>query len=95
MTAYVIVEIDVTDPAPYETYKQLAEPAIAAHGGRYLVRGGAPELIEGDRHPTRQVVLEFKSKEQAKRWYDSPEYRKARDARAGAARMNMVLVEGV
>jgi uncharacterized protein (DUF1330 family) len=95
MPAYVLVDCEVTDPARYETYKKLAPPAIAKFGGRYLVRGGALSILEGDWQPNRIVVLEFPDMDAARRFYDSPEYRAARAERAGAARMNMLLVEGL
>jgi len=95
MAAYLLVDCDVTDAARYETYKKLAPAAIAKYGGRYLVRGGATSRLEGDWQPKRVVVLEFPDTETAKRFYDSPEYRAARAERVGAARMNMVLVEGL
>lgn len=95
MAAYVLFDIEVTDPARYEAYKKLAPPAIAKYGGRYLVRGGAPQQVEGDWRPTRIVVLEFPDAATARRFYDSAEYRAARAERAGAAQMNAVLVEGI
>jgi uncharacterized protein (DUF1330 family) len=95
MTAYVIVEVDVTDPDAYEVYKPLAAAAVEAHGGRYIARGGATELLEGDLEPTRIVLLEFPDATAAHAWYHSPEYGKAKDARAGAATGRFVVVEGV
>ena len=95
MPAYLIVDCEVTDPERYEIYKQLAPPAIAKSGGRYLVRGGAMTLLEGNWRPNRVVVLEFPDEETAKRFYASPEYGAARSTRAGAANMNMVLVPGI
>jgi len=95
MSAYIIVDSTVTDPERYDVYKTLAPPAIAKYGGRYLVRGGATTPLEGDWRPNRVVVLEFPDAEAARRFYDSPEYVAARAARAGAAKMNIVLVEGV
>jgi uncharacterized protein (DUF1330 family) len=95
MAAYVIAEVEVTDPARYEDYKRLAPAAIAAHGGKYLVRGGASELLEGDRQPGRTVILEFPSLDHARRFYDSAQYGEAKRARAGAARFNLLLVEGL
>ncbi|MBW7851919.1 MAG: DUF1330 domain-containing protein [Rhodospirillales bacterium] len=94
MAAYVIVDSIVTDPAAYEEYKRLAGVSVAAHGGRFLARGGAAEVLEGDVTPHRTVITEFPSMEAARRWYDSPEYLAARKAREGAATMTMVLVEG-
>lgn len=95
MPAYVVADVGVTDPARYEDYKKLAPAAIAKHGGRYLARGGETAVLEGDWRPGGVVVLEFPSLAQAKAFYDSAEYGEARRARAGAARMNMVVVDGV
>lgn len=94
MAAYVIVDIEVTDPARYEEYKSLAAPTIGLHGGRYIVRGGAVTTLEGDWRPTRMVVLEFPTVEQAKAWWDAPDYRHARSIRQEAARTRMIVVEG-
>ena len=95
MAAYVIVDIQVTDPAGYAEYRQLAPPVVAAYGGRYLVRGGALETLEGDWAPQRLVILEFPSVAQAKAWWDSPEYRPLREMRQRTTRSRMVVVEGV
>jgi uncharacterized protein (DUF1330 family) len=95
MSALIIVDIEVTDPVRYEDYKRLASAAIAAHGGRYLVRGGASEVLDGDWTPRRLVVLEFDSVERAKAWRSSPEYAEAKKVREGCARVNMIVVEGV
>ena len=93
---YIVVEAKVTDPVAYETYRQLAQAAIAAYGGRYLVRGGAAEVLEGPwAVPQRLVIVEFDSVEQAKKFYDSPEYLAARAARKDAATMNLLVVEGL
>lgn len=95
MPAYVVVDVEVTDPEAYEGYRGLAAAAIERHGGRYLARGGELEPREGDWSPRRLVILEFDSMERARSWYDSDEYREARAAREGAATMNMVFVEGL
>ena len=95
MSAYIVVDGEVTDPVRYETYKKLAQAAIAKHGGRYLVRGGETSVLEGDWQPHRIVVLEFPSANAIERFYSSPEYQAARAAREGAARMNLIAVEGV
>jgi uncharacterized protein (DUF1330 family) len=93
---YLIVESKVADPVAYETYKALAEAAIAQYGGRYLVRGGAAEMLEGKwTNIPRLVLVEFDSVEQAKRFYQSPEYAAARKAREGIAEMNMLVVAGI
>ena len=94
MSALVIVDIEVTDPVRYEDYKRLASASIAAHGGRYLVRGGRSEVLDGTWTPRRLVVLEFDSFEQAKAWRESPEYAEAKKVRESCARANMIVVEG-
>ena len=95
MPAYIIVDSNVTDPAKYEGYKKLTPAAIAAHGGRFIVRGGRTAVLEGDWQPKRVVVIEFPDFERAKKFYDSPEYLACRKAREGAATLDMVLAEGV
>jgi uncharacterized protein (DUF1330 family) len=95
MPAYVIVDIDITDPARYDEYKRLAAPTVTAHGGRYLARGGAVEVLEGDPAPHRVVVLEFPSMERARQWWESADYRPARTIRQACARTEMLLVAGV
>lgn len=95
MSAYVIVDIEVTDPAQYEHYKALAPATVAAFGGRYVARGGATLSLEGDWHSKRLVILEFDSLERAQAWHDSPAYRAARTLRQSATRSRMIAVEGV
>ena len=94
MPAYVIANIDVHDPEGYEAYKALSGPAAAAYGGRFVARGGATEVLEGDWEPHRVVVLEFPDLATARRWYDSPEYREARAARATTATASLIVTEG-
>jgi uncharacterized protein (DUF1330 family) len=93
--AYVIVDINVTDPAKYEGYRVLAGPAVEAAGGRYLARGGTTAVLEGDRVPNRIVLLEFPDLDAARAWYDSPQYVEARAEREGAAVGSLIAVEGV
>jgi uncharacterized protein (DUF1330 family) len=93
--AYIVTSIEVTDPAKYENYKALSGPAMAANGGRFIVRGGQMEVLEGQWHRPRVVVVEFDSFEAAKAAYHSVQYAAAREARAGAADFNMIVVEGV
>lgn len=95
MCAYVIVEIDVVDPAGYEEYKQLASATVEKYGGKYIIRGGAAETLEGDWNPKRIVVLQFDSIQRAKEWLNSEEYREPRKMRHRTARTRMVVVEGV
>ena len=95
MPAYVIADIDITDPVRYEEYKKLAAPTVTAHGGKYVVRGGAVQKLEGDREPKRVVVLEFPSVERARAWWSSSDYAPAKAIRQAAARSEMILVEGM
>ena len=94
MAAYMLVDCSVTDPAKYEEYKRVAQAVIAQHGGRYLARGGETVVLEGNWQPNRVVIVEFPDLQRAQAFYDSPEYRAARQARAGAATMNMIAVAG-
>jgi len=95
MSAYIILDVNVTDPGRYEDYKKLSGEALAAHGGRFVVRGGQAETLEGDWKPARIVVVEFDSLEQAKRWYDSDEYRGPKAIRQEASEGRMILVDGM
>ena len=95
MSAYVIVDIKVTDPVGYEEYRKLAPPIVAAYGGKYLARGGKTETLEGDWSPNRLVILEFESAERAQEWLNSPEYRVPRQLRRQTTQTNMVVIEGV
>ena len=95
MAAYIIVDLEVTDPTGYEEYRALVPATIEKYGGRYLVRGGQYETLEGDWSPQRVVVLEFDSVERAKAWYDSAEYREPKALRHRTAKAKMILVEGV
>jgi uncharacterized protein (DUF1330 family) len=93
--AYLIVEMNVTDPERYKAYMAAAPAAVKAAGGEYLVRGGRHETLEGDWQPHRLAMLRFPSYEQAKALYDGA-YREVRTHRAGATEyFNLVLVEGV
>lgn len=95
MAAYVIIDIEVIEPEGYEEYKKLAPPTIAMYGGKYIVRGGRTEVLEGDWSPKRMVVLEFNNAEQAKTWLNSPEYSEARSMRHKYAETNMIILEGI
>jgi uncharacterized protein (DUF1330 family) len=95
MPAYVIVETELHDPEQYERYKEASPAAVAAGGGRFVVRGGELAVLEGDWVPSRIVILEFPDLEAAKRWYASESYQDAKKLRDGAASLNMVAVEGV
>ena len=95
MPAYVIVQIEIRDPVVYERYKALAPASIAAHGGRYVARGGQTEALEGEWKPRRVVILEFDDIARARAWLDSPEYRDARAMRHASADTQMIVVEGL
>lgn len=95
MAAYLYADIEVTDPSAYETYRQQVPALIAAHGGRYLVRGGAVEVLEGDCLPRRQVILEFPDMARLKAFYAAPEYQTLIAIRQGASRGNLLAIEGV
>jgi uncharacterized protein (DUF1330 family) len=91
----VIVDIDVTDPTAFEEYRKAVPATVQKYGGKFLVRGGRMEVIEGSWRPKRVVVTEFPSLEQAKRWYDSEEYRALKARRLRTSKGNVILVEGV
>lgn len=94
MAAYVIAEVNVTDPGLYDEYRKLVPATVQKYGGRFAVRGGAVESKEGGWAPKRIVVLEFPSMEQARAWYHSPEYAPALALRLKAANARLILVEG-
>ena len=95
MTAYVIYQGEVLDAERYEQYKPLAAASIEAAGGRYLVRGGAFDVLEGEPPDGRTVVFEFPDRETALSWYHGPGYAEAKRLREGAARARMYVVDAV
>ncbi len=95
MAAYIYVNVEVTDLAGYETYRLQVPALVAAHGGRYLARGGACEVLEGDAVLHRQVILEFADMAHLKAFYNSPQYRPLRAIRQAASRGSVIAVEGV
>jgi uncharacterized protein (DUF1330 family) len=95
MPAYVIAEIDVTDPEQYTHYTDAVPATIANHGGRSIARGGEVAVLEGDWQPKRLVLLEFDDLDAAKRWYESSEYQEVKRLRDGAANLRIVAVQGV
>ena len=95
MSAYVVVQVDVHDQATYDEYRKLVPDSLAAYGGRFVVRGGKTETLEGTWSPKRLVVLEFDTVETAKRWWASPEYAEAKRLRQKAAHTELLVVEGV
>lgn len=95
MSAYVIINVNVKDQKQYEEYMKRGAPTIIAHGGKPLVRGGTTEVWEGDPQPKRVIMLEFKSVEAARAWWNSPEYRAAKKFRETAAEADVFCVEGL
>ena len=94
MAAYVIVDVDVHDPDGYEEYRRQTPATVAAYDGRFLVRGGALEVLEGDWAPKRVVVIEFPNAARAREWLESPEYSAIKGIRHRHAATNMIVVEG-
>ena len=95
MAAYIVVQVDVKDPVRYEDYKKLVPPTLAEFGGRFLVRGGRTETLEGDWAPRRFVVLEFPDVERAKAWWASDGYAPAKALRQATSTTQMIVAEGL
>ena len=95
MAAYVIIDAKVTDESAFRTHLARVPAIVKAHGGRYLVRGGAHEVIRGNWTPDRLVVLEFDSVQQAREWQDAPDYAGLREKLNRVSETNVVIVEGV
>jgi uncharacterized protein (DUF1330 family) len=95
MSAYIYANIDIHDPVLYEQYRAQVPAIIAAHGGRYLVRGGAVEVLEGDSKVSRQVILAFPDMDALKAFYHSPEYSPVKAIRQRAATGTLIAIEGM
>ncbi len=95
MAAYVIVEVTVNNPLEYEEYKKLTPASLIPFGGKFLVRGGQSETLEGDWNPERIVVLEFPDVEKAKEWWNSEVYTEAKLIRQRTAATKMIIVPGI
>ena len=95
MSAFIVVDIDVTDPALYAEYRALVGANVAEYGGEFVVRGGAIETLEGDWHPSRLVIVRFDDVAAARRWYDSADYAPLKNMRQRASNGKMLLVEGL
>jgi uncharacterized protein (DUF1330 family) len=94
MKAYIIADVNITDPSRYEAYKKLTPESLLPFEGRFIVRGGEAETLEGSWKPGRMVVLEFPSLEQAKAWWSSDTYAPAKALRQSASDTRMIVVEG-
>ena len=94
MPAYLIADVNVTDQDTYQTYSTQVPPIVHQYGGRFLVRGGKTEVVEGDWQPSRLVVLQFDDVAAARRFYDSKEYQAIIGFRHRASTSRLVLVEG-
>ena len=94
MSAYVIARMTITDPERYDAYKAVSPGVIAAHGGRFLARGGQVQTLEGEPETHRVVIIEFSTVEAAQAFYRSAEYTAAKEIRRDAADFQMILVEG-
>jgi uncharacterized protein (DUF1330 family) len=95
MKAYIVVDVNVTNPTLYEDYKKLTPASLVPFDGKFIVRGGAAETLEGEWQPGRFVIIEFPSKQKAKEWWDSALYAPAKALRQATAQTNMILVEGI
>lgn len=95
MAAYIVVEVEIKNPIEYEDYKKLSGPAVEAFGGKFIVRGGKTETLEGNWSPERFVIIEFPTVEKAKEWWNSELYSKAKVIRYRTAESKMLVAEGV
>jgi uncharacterized protein (DUF1330 family) len=95
MKAYIVVDVNVTNPTLYEDYKKLTPASLVPFDGKFIVRGGVAETLEGEWQPGRFVIIEFPSKQKAKEWWDSPLYAPAKALRQATSQTNMILVEGI
>ena len=95
MAGYVIAQVEVTDPEGFARYREMVPGSIEQYGGRYIVRGGKTEALEGDWDPGRLVIIQFDSVEQAKAWWACEEYAEAKALRQRTARTNLTVVEGL
>lgn len=92
---YVIVNVEVLDPVPYQEYIRLVPSSLEVYGGRFLARGGAVDVREGMWAPRRLVILEFPTVAQAQAWWASPEYAPAKELRQRCANAELVITEGL
>ncbi len=94
MSAYIVVDVNVHDPEGFAEYRKMVPPTLKQFGGRYLVRGGDSETLEGQWNIERLVVIEFDDVESAKAWWSSKEYAPAKVLRERTAKSRMIVIEG-
>jgi uncharacterized protein (DUF1330 family) len=94
MAAYVILDVKIQDAERYAEYVKAGTSSVPQYGGKYIVRGGKVEVLEGPWQPNRMIVIEFANFDQANRWYHSPEYQAALPGRLRSAESKVVIVEG-
>lgn len=95
MAGYIVVQVKIHDAEGFSVYRDMVPPTLEVYGGRYLVRGGEWELLEGDWNPERVVIIEFDSVEQAKAWWSSEEYAPAKKLREQTAESRLIVIEGL
>ena len=95
MAGYVVVQVDVHDPEGFAIYRDMVPATLETYGGRYLVRGGDYECVEGEWNPKRLVIVEFASVEHAKQWWASEEYAPAKSLREKTSHSTAIIVEGL
>ena len=95
MAVYVLADIEVLDAGAFEQYRQKVPATIAAHGGRYLARGGATEVLEGSWSPKRCIILEFPDMQRFREWWSSPEYAPLRELRERSTNSSLVVTQGL
>jgi uncharacterized protein (DUF1330 family) len=95
MSAYIIAQVTITDPQGFEQYRSMVPPTIAKYGGKFVVRGGNRETLEGGWANRRLVIIEFENAERAKQWWASEDYREAKELRQRTAQTDLIVVEGV
>jgi uncharacterized protein (DUF1330 family) len=95
MSAYIIAQVTITDPQGFEEYRNMVPPTIAKYGGKFVVRGGKVDTLEGKWDNRRLVIIEFDNAERAKQWWASEDYREAKQLRQRTAETDLIVVEGV
>ena len=95
MAGYAIIDTEITDKETYSEFIERVPAVVESYGGKFVVRGGAVEVVQGDWNPSRLVIIEFESAEQALNWENSPEFAELRELRNGASNSNVIVIEGV